>query len=76
MIPNNNNAANLQVVPTEDEKLWIKLLSTGEKASVIAEQIGLNKNTFAYHLRFMRAKFQCKNTNQLISYFLRNNFID
>jgi DNA-binding CsgD family transcriptional regulator len=72
----NNNTANLKVVPTEDEKLWIKLLSTGESANVIADQIGLNKNTFAYHLRFMRAKFQCKNTNQLISYFLRNKFID
>lgn len=72
----NNTTANIEVVPTEDEKLWIKLLSTGEKANVVAEKIGLNKNTFAYHLRFMRAKFQCRNTNQLISYFLRNKFID
>ena len=72
----NNVTANIEVVPTEDEKLWIKLLSTGEKANVVAEKIGLNKNTFAYHLRFMRAKFQCRNTNQLVSYFLRNKFID
>jgi DNA-binding CsgD family transcriptional regulator len=66
----------IDVTPTEQEKLWVKALASGEKANKIAEDFGMNRNTFAYHLRFLRAKFQCKNTNQLISYFLRNNLID
>lgn len=66
----------VDVVPTEDEKIWVKALAEGEKAGDVAKKLGMNRNTFAYHLRFMRAKFQCKNTNQLISYFLRNNLID
>lgn len=66
----------IDVTPTEEEKQWVKALASGEKAVKIAEHFGMNRNTFAYHLRFLRAKFQCKNTNQLISYFLRNNLID
>ena len=66
----------IDVTPTGEEKDWVKALASGEKAGAIAEKIGMNRNTFAYHLRFLRAKFQCKNTNQLISYFLRNNLID
>lgn len=66
----------IDVTPTEQEKEWVKALAAGEKATKIAERFNMNRNTFAYHLRFLRAKFQCKNTNQLISYFLRNNLID
>lgn len=66
----------IDVIPTDEEKFWVKALAEGEKAGDIAKKLGMNRNTFAYHLRFTRAKFQCKNTNQLISYFLRNNLID
>lgn len=66
----------IDVAPTEEEKDWVRALAAGEKASKIAERFKMNRNTFAYHLRFLRAKFQCKNTNQLISYFLRNGLID
>ena len=62
--------------PTEDEKKWVSLLATGEKATKVAETVGLNRNTFAYHLKFLRTKYGCKNTPQLISFFLRNGFID
>lgn len=66
----------IDVTPNEQEKDWVRALASGEKASKIAERFNMNRNTFAYHLRFLRAKFQCKNTNQLISYFLRNGLID
>ena len=72
----NNNFPLSPVVATEEEKQWVKLLATGQKANDIADQLGLNKNTFAYHLRFLRTKFQCQNTIQLVSYFLRNKIID
>lgn len=64
------------VVATEEEKQWVRLLATGERANLIADKLGLNKNTFAYHLRFLRTKFQCQNTIQLVAYFLRNKIID
>lgn len=73
---NTDSVMKIDVTPTEEEKVWVKALAEGEKAGDIAKSLGMNRNTFAYHLRFMRAKFQCKNTNQLISYFLRNNLID
>jgi DNA-binding CsgD family transcriptional regulator len=62
--------------PTESEKEWVRLLATGEKANDVAQKLNLNKNTFAYHLRFLRTKYNCKNTRQLVSLFLRNRFID
>ena len=64
------------VVATEEEKQWVALLATGEKANDVADKLGLNRNTFAYHLRFLRTKFQCQNTIQLVAYFLRNKIID
>lgn len=64
------------VVATEEEKQWVALLATGEKANDVADKLGLNRNTFAYHLRFLRTKFNCKNTIQLVCYFLRNKLID
>jgi DNA-binding NarL/FixJ family response regulator len=63
-------------LPTDEEISWVTLLATGEKAKGVAEKLGLNKNTFAYKLQLLRAKFNCKNTAQLISYFLRNKYID
>jgi len=62
--------------PTETEKEWVRLLATGDKAVEVAQKLNLNKNTFAYHLRFLRTKYACKNTRQLVSLFLRNSFID
>lgn len=64
------------IYPTAEEKKWVKLLSSGKKAHKIAEDLGLNKNTFAYKLKFLRVKYNCSNTTQLISFFLRNQFID
>lgn len=72
----NINQPPTAVVATEEEKQWVSLLATGQKANEVADKLGLNKNTFAYHLRFLRAKFQCQNTIQLVAYFLRNKIID
>lgn len=72
----NNNLPQPTVAATEEEKKWVALLATGEKANEIADKIGLNRNTFAYHLRFLRTRFQCQNTIQLVAYFLRNKIID
>jgi DNA-binding CsgD family transcriptional regulator len=66
----------LPPTPTDQEKEWVRLLATGEKAQVIAEKIGLNKNTFAYKLKMIRAKYNCANTTQLVSYFITNKYID
>lgn len=63
-------------VPTESEREWVRLLATGDRAVEVAQRLNLNKNTFAYHLRFLRTKYNCKNTRQLVSLFLRNRFID
>jgi DNA-binding NarL/FixJ family response regulator len=63
-------------MPTEEEISWVRLLATGEKAKGVAEKLGLNKNTFAYRLQLLRAKFNCKNTTQLVSYFITNKYID
>lgn len=63
-------------VPTETERQWVRLLASGDRAVEVAQRLNLNKNTFAYHLRFLRTKYNCKNTRQLVSLFLRNNFID
>ena len=63
-------------IPTEEEILWVRLLASGEKAKGVAEKVGLNKNTFAYKLQLVRAKFNCKNTTQLVSYFITNKYID
>jgi len=62
--------------PTPEEINWVSLLATGEKANKVAERVGLNKNTFAYKLQLLRAKFNCKNTTQLVSYFITNKYID
>jgi len=62
--------------PTLEEIKWVSLLATGEKAKGVAEKLGLNKNTFAYKLQLLRAKFNCKNTTQLVSYFITNKYID
>jgi DNA-binding CsgD family transcriptional regulator len=62
--------------PTDSEREWVRLLAAGEKANDVAQRLNLNKNTFAYHLRFLRTKYNCKNTRQLVSLFLRNRFID
>ena len=62
--------------PTEEEKKWVTLLATGQKANDVAESLGFNRSTFAYHLKYLRVKYNCRNTTQLISFFLRNNFID
>ena len=72
----NTNLPLPAVVATEEEKKWVTLLATGEKANDVADKLGLNRNTFAYHLRFLRTKFQCQNTIQLVAYFLRNKIID
>jgi len=72
----NTNLPLPAVVATEEEKQWVALLATGEKANDVADKLGLNRNTFAYHLRFLRTKFQCQNTIQLVAYFLRNKIID
>lgn len=63
-------------VPTDSERDWVKLLATGDKAIEVAQKLNMNKNTFAYHLRFLRTKYGCKNTRQLVSLFLRNKYID
>lgn len=63
-------------LPSEEEVKWVRLLATGEKAKGVAEKLGLNKNTFAYKLQLLRAKFNCKNTTQLVSYFITNKYID
>jgi DNA-binding NarL/FixJ family response regulator len=63
-------------LPSEEEVKWVKLLATGEKAKGVAEKLGLNKNTFAYKLQLLRAKFNCKNTTQLVSYFITNKYMD
>lgn len=72
----NNSLPLPAVVATEEEKQWVRLLASGEKATDIADKLGLNRNTFAYHLRFLRTKFQCQNSIQLVAYFLRNKIID
>ena len=72
----NNETPHLPPTPTEEEVKWVRLLATGEKAKGVAEKLGLNKNTFAYRLQLLRAKFNCKNTTQLVSYFLTNKYID
>lgn len=71
-----NNLPLPPVVATDEEKEWVKYLATGEKANDIADKLGINRNTFAYHLRFLRTKYQCQNTIQLVAFFLRNKIID
>lgn len=61
---------------TAEEKGWVQLLSNGKSARKIAEAIPMNYNTFAYKLNSLREKFDCKNTGELIAYFLRNKLID
>jgi len=70
------SSINTTVTVTEEEKKWVKRLSKGESARKIAKGIKMNYNTFAYKLNSLRDKFDCKNTGELIAFFLRNKLID
>jgi len=70
------SSINVTVVVSEEEKGWVRSLSQGKSARKIAETIPMNYNTFAYRLNSLREKLECKNTGELIAYFLRNKLID
>lgn len=70
------SSVNTTVTVTEDEKNWVKRLSKGESARQVAKGIKMNYNTFAYRLTSLRDKFQCKNTGELIAFFIRQKLID
>ena len=65
-----------KIPPTEEEKQFVALLATGKKGYKIAEELGINKNTFAFKLKILRTVYGCSNSTQLIALFLRNKFID
>lgn len=65
-----------QPIPSDEEKSWVKSLSTGRSNEAAAEEFGLNKNNFAYKISKLRERYNCKNTAELISYFFRNGLID
>ena len=63
-------------LPTEEEKQIVTLLASGKESYKIAEELGVNKNTFAFRLKVLRSVYDCNNSAQLIALFLRNKFID
>lgn len=63
------------IPPSQEDIKIVSLLIDGKKGSEIAEEIGENENTLAFKLTVMRSKYDCKNTNSLIAYFLRNKLI-
>lgn len=65
-----------QIPPTEEEKQIVLLLASGKESYKVAEELGVNKNTFAFRLKVLRSFYGCKNSAQLIALFLRNKFID
>ena len=63
-------------LPTKKDKQIITMLKNGMNGEEVADKIGVNKNTFAFSLKVLRSKYQCKNTVQLVAFFIENNLID
>ena len=64
------------LLPNKKEKQIIVMLKNGMNGDEIAEKTGVNKNTFAFSLKVLRSKYQCKNTVQLVAFFIENNLLD
>lgn len=62
--------------PTNDEKEMVRLLADGMKGNKMANALKINENTLAFNLAVLRGKYDCKNSIQLVAFFLRNKLID
>lgn len=60
----------------KSELSYIKGLADGKHAIEIADEYGINFNTFATKLNHLRLKFNCKTTTELVCFFIRNKIID
>ena len=66
-----------QITPTatEEEKSIVQMIANGKTGEDISKEIGQNKNTFAFNLKVIRAKFDCANSTELVALFMRNKLI-
>lgn len=65
-----------EIIITDEEKRWVKMLAAGRSTKEVSEEIGLRPGTFAYKLNMLRAKLQCENMASLIAYFYKNDLIE
>jgi len=66
----------LPATPTEDDKVLVKMIADGMSGGQIAKKMKINKNTLAFNLSVLRAKFNVSNSTELVALFLRNGIID
>lgn len=60
----------------KEDKELVSMLADGMKGNQIAEKLRITENKLASELMILRAKFNCKNSLNLVAYFLRNKIID
>lgn len=62
--------------PTNDEVGIVKMLSNGAKGEDIEKGFGLQKHELSLALTILRSKYGCKNSTELVAFFIRNKLID
>jgi len=67
---------NIDVLPDEEEKRLVQLLSDGKKVDEIVEIEKSERWYIGEKLMRMRQKFGVKNSTQMVALFLRNKIID
>lgn len=66
---------NIDVLPDEEEKRLVQLLSDGKKVDEIVEIEKSERWYIGEKLMRMRQKFGVKNSTQMVALFLRNKII-
>lgn len=69
-----SNTVQIPTATEMDIKL-VTMLADGLKGNQIAAVLNMNENTLAFNLKVLRGKFGCKNSLNLVAFFLRNNLI-
>jgi DNA-binding CsgD family transcriptional regulator len=63
------------IIISEEEKLWVGLLSQGKSTKEVSEITEMPTGTFASKIRILRAKFNCPNTTSLVALFVKNGLV-
>lgn len=62
--------------PTEQDVKIVTLVASGMKHEDIADELETTTNTLAMALAVVRQKYNCKNSAEMVAFFLRNGLID